>query len=272
MAPDPPKVSMLYRYSVAALVVAALITVGFFSKPRAEIYQLGSAFIAWLAKRHFLRERMQTAWVQATAPVLTSRGRVEFIFFLSATGGVLAAVQALASRDFGGLAWSLVIVAGSWGLRYALARADSHTLRRTVVAGAAALLLSLFMHYHDLALATRYGLLQALGRAGMALMAYLPACFIVEEVAFRGILFNALRGRSKAAAISAALFTSTLWGLWHLPVLDTHGSWSAIRVVVFVGLHSAVGVALCWLWSSTGNLLPCALAHAVLDAVRDAFL
>lgn len=63
---------------------------------------------------------------------------------------------------------------------------------------------------------------------------------------------------------------SALWGLWHLPV--SHGLPLPLQVVELVGVHVVLGVPLSLAWRRSRNLAGPALAHAVNDAVRNAFM
>ena len=58
------------------------------------------------------------------------------------------------------------------------------------------------------------------------------------------------------------------WGLWHLPVAS--GFPLPLLVAELVVVHVALGVGLSFSWRRTRNLGGPALAHAVIDAVRNA--
>jgi hypothetical protein len=47
---------------------------------------------------------------------------------------------------------------------------------------------------------------------------YFPATFLLEEVTFRGALDAHVHHDGETRGWQSAVFTSTLWGLWHLPV------------------------------------------------------
>jgi membrane protease YdiL (CAAX protease family) len=64
------------------------------------------------------------------------------------------------------------------------------------------------------------------------------------------------------------VFVSALWGLWHLPV--TSGFPLPLMVAELVVVHVLLGVGLSLAWRRTRNLGGPALAHAVIDAVRNA--
>ena len=100
---------------------------------------------------------------------------------------------------------------------------------------------------------------------------YFPASFLLEEVAFRGALDAHLHHPSEPGGWRSAIVVSVLWGLWHLPVAET-GLPFPLHLLQMVAVHVLLGVPLSMAWRRTGNLAGPALAHAVNDAVRNAFM
>lgn len=100
---------------------------------------------------------------------------------------------------------------------------------------------------------------------------YLPISFVVEEVTFRGALDAYVYRPEDKRGMGSAVALSFLWGLWHLPIVPLEGFWLlfALRLGCF---HTLVGVPLSMSWRIGGNLLVPAVAHAVLDGVRNAML
>ena len=107
-----------------------------------------------------------------------------------------------------------------------------------------------------------------------------PICFVIEEVAFRGILDSHIHQPdesgswlSKKSWLSAAL-VSILWGWWHLPILPSpHSTAGIIGLIVGLPLVSLVpGIAFSLFWRRTGNLAVPAFVHALIDAVRNVFV
>ncbi|MFJ3759519.1 CPBP family intramembrane glutamic endopeptidase [Streptomyces sp. NPDC090080] len=109
-----------------------------------------------------------------------------------------------------------------------------------------------------------------------ALVAVPVGTVLLEEIAFRGVLFALLR--RLRTATTAAVLSSVLFGLWHiLPSLDLdedkptlgavfgHSVTGAVLVDVGAVLFTAVaGCLLCWLRDRSGSLLaPMALHWAV---------
>jgi membrane protease YdiL (CAAX protease family) len=100
-----------------------------------------------------------------------------------------------------------------------------------------------------------------------SLLLYFPVCFTLEEVSFRGALDSHLA--PDGARWPSAILVSALWGLWHLPVVSTAGPRFAVLPNLLV-VHVAIGVPLSFAWRRSGNLAVPALAHATIDAVRNA--
>lgn len=99
---------------------------------------------------------------------------------------------------------------------------------------------------------------------------YFPATFLLEEVSFRGALDAHVHHEGERRGLMSALLISVLWGLWHLPV--SNGLPFPIQMGELVVVHILLGVPLSLAWRRTRNLSGPALAHAVNDAVRNAFM
>jgi membrane protease YdiL (CAAX protease family) len=101
---------------------------------------------------------------------------------------------------------------------------------------------------------------------------YFPAAFLLEEVAFRGALDAHVHNHRhhEQRGWRSAVFVSTLWGMWHLPV--SHALPLPQQAIELVAVHILLGVPLSFAWRRHRNLAGPALAHAVNDAVRNAFM
>jgi uncharacterized protein len=87
-----------------------------------------------------------------------------------------------------------------------------------------------------------------------------------EEIGWTGYAYP--RMRSRLGALGAGVTLGLLWGLWHLPVVDSlgaaspHGrSWLAF-FLAFVAVVAAIRVMIAWLYSNTGSVLLAQLLHA----------
>jgi len=95
---------------------------------------------------------------------------------------------------------------------------------------------------------------------------YFTVGFVIEEVTFRGALDSFVQD-SRAPGWLSASFVAVLWGLWHLPVMP--GAALPAAVLALALLHLVVGLGLAYAWRLGGNLAIPALAHALLDGVRN---
>jgi membrane protease YdiL (CAAX protease family) len=99
---------------------------------------------------------------------------------------------------------------------------------------------------------------------------YFPVTFLLEEVAFRGALDAHVHHDGEGPGWPSAILVSALWGLWHLPVAS--GLPFPMLLVELVVVHVVLGVPLSFAWRRTRNLAGPSLAHAVIDAVRNALM
>lgn len=87
-----------------------------------------------------------------------------------------------------------------------------------------------------------------------------------EEIGWTG--FACPRLSTRLGATRGALLLGLLWGLWHIPVVDSlgvaapHGSSWPWFFAAFVLLVMAVRLLICWLYSRTGSILIAQLMHA----------
>jgi len=97
---------------------------------------------------------------------------------------------------------------------------------------------------------------------------------VLEEVAFRGVLYGALRERWGPAA--AAVGSSAIFGLWHirptLQTLETNARGQSARrrraaVVAAVGTTAAAGLLFCWLRERSGSLVAPAMLHVATNSL-----
>ena len=102
---------------------------------------------------------------------------------------------------------------------------------------------------------------------------YVPVCFMLEEVVFRGVIDSHVFQPGDKGQWWTAFFVSTLWGWWHLPIVDTKGILPLMKLIVLLPcIHIAVGVFLSLSWRRSGNLAVPATVHAFIDAVRNMLL
>lgn len=229
-------------------------------------YVLASAPLA-VAAQLVRRRPLRAGWVR-DAPVLRITPGLVVLAGLLCLGPVAAAVAATQSHAGGTLAWvyAAVAAAGAVPAAYSMIAGGTRGLRRTVgltigMASIGALVLS------AVAL-TAPGHASAGGMAVAAVRSwalYFPACFLIEEYLFRGVLQDCLPPTRRAEAL-----VSALWGLWHLPLGYLAIGWAAVPYLVVA--HVAIGMPLAALTRRTGRLTDAAAVHAAIDAIRNAAL
>lgn len=106
---------------------------------------------------------------------------------------------------------------------------------------------------------------------------YLPVCFILEEVVFRGAidahLFTLSDQSPGRRGWRSAAYGSMLWGLWHLPLVPIDGAEALVAAAFSLAIvHMTVGIPLAFCWRRGGTLVLPAAAHALIDAYRNAVL
>ena len=187
-----------------------------------------------------------------------------------ATTPAYFAVGAFAAGDWSTFGWYLAAMAGAVAAAFSL-RASS--ILATVRAAALPLAIgavgmaTVFGAVH-LATGSALPATAALAALAKYTALYYPATFLLEEVAFRGAIDAHVHHDGDFGHWQSAVFVSALWGLWHLPV--SSGLPLPLLVVELVVVHVALGVGLSLAWRRTRNLGGPALAHAVIDAVRNA--
>ena len=114
--------------------------------------------------------------------------------------------------------------------------------------------------------------LAARASQGLAsLLLIVPVVFLLEEVAFRGAFDAHVYHPGEGRGVLTAVVVSALWGLWHVPLTLGQRHWWMLVPGLLVVLI-ALGVPLSLGWRRSGNLFVPGIAHALIDAVRNAFL
>lgn len=87
-----------------------------------------------------------------------------------------------------------------------------------------------------------------------------------EEVGWTGFAYPRMRARF--GALAGAVLLGLLWGVWHLPVVDSLGAASPhdgalpAFFAAFVAVVMAVRVLIAWVYANTGSVLMAQLLHA----------
>jgi hypothetical protein len=257
--------AMLRRWGEGIVFAATWTGLGWSLGIDANAYLLLGVPLTIAFQRYVRGEPLRAMWVREAPPL----GRWWIV--PTAVLGILPAVSLVGAIVYrrwiiGG--WMLAAVGGSVGAGYALMHLRRSAMRPFLMCQltAGAMGIGLAIAARAMAEIDRPPLLQ-MGLHDFLL--YLPACFALEEVSFRGALDAHLHRPGERFPLTSALLGSILWGLWHLPTLPVE-SRVPEAVIAMLGVHVLIGVPLAIYWRRSGNLAVPAFTHAMIDAVRNA--
>jgi hypothetical protein len=276
------------RYLVVFGVVAAWIVAGVALRLGPNAYLLLGVPLLLAFQLGVARRPLAELWFkQPSGPPLPWWGWLIAGVFMVTPGYAL--VHGWSRDDWALRLWTVCAAAGALPLSWSIARFSRPALKPLLLCFATAGVLglallvggSLFRH-HLLS-----GPAHSPWLVGVrSFLLYLPACFVLEEVFFRGGLDSYLDRPGDRAPWLSAAFVSALWGLWHLPsviarIPSIHAS-IGDPVVVFVILLGGVtvlplvycltGIPFSLAWRRSGLLFVPAVVHALIDAVRNGLL
>jgi len=260
------------RWIQSGLFLAVWMTLGWTLQLDANAYLLLGVPLVIAFQLLVRRERLVTLWVRRAAHFQLNRAGGMFALLFAATpawnlyrGGAAAPLM--------GQLWLLAALGGALGAGFALqnfnrqdGRALVYGLSTAGVIGCGFMLLS--------ALA-RGGLHPGWANVAVGLrsfLLYVPVCFALEEVAFRGLLDSHLHHPGDPQPGWSAVLLSCAWGLWHLPIMPLAGKPVAIVIGGLLLVQGLTGIYLSNTWRSCGNLLATAVIHAFIDAVRNGLM
>jgi CAAX prenyl protease-like protein len=239
----------------------------------------------------FIRRRpLQELWVRDAAPFRLGWAGIVIAALFAIVPGYELVVVAFPQRLWVIALWLLCAVAGAVFAAFALRQQHASATRRGLRGFIAAVLIGV-AYMAAFASARHHSIGFPLPKLFFLLkqfLAYFAVCFVLEEVAFRGAFDSHIyqpRSNGQAtgspwrtpandpAAISA-IFVSALWGVWHLPVVVSAPSASAIAAAIpaLIVPCTLVGVPLSFCWRASGTLVLPAAAHALIDAYRNTVL
>ena len=260
------------RYILVSLIVGLYIELGFLFHPDPNTYLLLGIPVTILFQITIARRPLRELWLRHGQPLLFDRWTAAWLL-LFLIGPVQAMLSGVEAGNLPIVIYGFAAMLGAGGAALAFRVLETSHLRQlglllllTIPIGLVRLLLQFSASQagiDDLAMGER------LGTGIQALLFYVPAVFIVEEVFFRGALDSYLHRDESGAGWVSAAFVSTLWGLWHMPIV---GPLSFSVVLLLVGAQLVMGLILSWLWRQTGNLALPGTVHAMIDAVRNALL
>jgi membrane protease YdiL (CAAX protease family) len=274
----PPATHPLRRCAEAAAFVGVWIAVGYIfglgdSTAGMNIYLLLTIPFVAAFQLVIRRQPLQHLWVRE-GPALTRRT-------ISITAALLLAIFPVYSIVYlidhsGGTAnilYCLASLIGAVGGGYALKHFGRLQLRSLLLCLATAGVIGVLLFTKSATATGKHPLASVWSDHDVSvffesLLTYLPALYVMEEVAFRGLLDSHVYHPGERHGILTAIFVSMLWGWWHLPI--TPGIPVIEAVFALLALQVPVGVFLSIFWRRSGNLAVPGTTHALIDSWRNA--
>ena len=268
--------SEAHRYAVVCAVIAGWMLLGYVLHTSGNAYLLLGVPLLWLFQRFVARRPLTELWFASSGSFT-----LPWWGWLVALGFMVLPVYNLLAGHAAGWdvrLWLVCAALGAVPLAWSLVRCTRAQWRELVLClamagtvGVLTVALGFFAHAHSGRTAP-VRVVEGL----RSLVLYLPVCFIIEEVFFRGGLDTYLtRGGTRSPWFSA-IFLSSLWGWWHLPIVSLGAEHRVAHLIVLVVMlplvHCSVGVFLSIFWRRSGLLLVPVASHAFIDAVRNALL
>ena len=228
----------------------------------------------------FVRKRpIKDLWVRGGPGLSLRTVSLKLAILLAIVPFVNLAVSVVKGQGIDYILFYLAAIVGAGAAAYALGQFRRETWRYLglclVTAGLLGVLLVIdaFSHSTALPIGGRLGPDALVGIEWLLL--YVPAVFMMEEVAFRGAIDSHVRHpdghrgfNSTVYGIASAIVVSVLWGLWHYPVVP-HASVVQVVATLLV-LQVAIGPFLSLFWRRSGNLMVPGFVHATVDSARNA--
>jgi len=241
--------------------VGVWMTLGFALRLDENAYLLAGVPLTAAFQLLVARRPLRALWLREPAGARRGLGWALVALALAAWPAVSLVRFALV-HQFEEVLWCAAAIAGAAAAALALCNRRAGFGREVLLCLATAGAVGVFF----VLTAARHAPSLAVGVSSLLL--YFPVCFVLEEVTFRGALDTHLEPAGRCNWETAVL-VGALWGAWHLPTVPGP-KLHALPGLLLVQI--AVGVPLSLFWRRSGNLAVPALTHAVIDAVRNAFL
>ena len=257
------------RAAVATLVIGGYMALGFVFGLGAEAYLLLGIPFSIGFQVLVVRRPLRSLWLRQ-APPMTFTPRSIVAIVVLAIAPAIVAMGGARDGDLALVGWGLAGMVGAVGAVYALRAMDRPairtTIRTTVITGA--VLVGIMVAYRLATGGFNGNVTAAITTTVISLATYLPVVFVLEEVLFRGLLDPYLHRSTPGPDRASALYGSALWGIWHLPVAFV--ALGVLTIPYLIAVHTILGYFLATSWRRTGNLAAPGIAHAVIDALRNA--
>jgi hypothetical protein len=274
VAAHPPQAvsvrSQIERRLVIVAFVALWMALGILLKLDANAYLLLGVPLTAGFQILVARRPIRALWVRDAPRIRVDRT------WLLATGAFAALpLYELTQAYRGGwivMGWYVCAILGAPAAAYAIQNWGHKTRRSVPVAVGMVVFVSALMSFMVVGRGVTTVLRGSVFvQAARWTLLYLPVCFMLEEVTFRGALDSYLWRPGEKKALYSAVELSFLWGLWHLPVVPIEGSLLSVALLLSC-FHLLPGIPLSLSWRTGGNLLVPAAAHAAVDGVRNGLL
>jgi hypothetical protein len=268
---------ILLRYIQAFLFVAIYIAIGFVFKLEANTYLFIGIPLTLMFQIFIRKQPIQTLWVREYSKFKLSKwGMMIAAAFIVLPVKIIIQMILHNKIDIITTLYMIVVIIGTIGVAYSISHFTKLTMRFLLLCIATAGILGIGLCVVT-AIARSMNLhkpIQPDLKVGIrSLLLYIPACFVIEEVVFRGLLDSHVHQPGQAKGIWSAIFISALWGLWHIPVVPTNSIGDLLIASVFlICVHTVIGIPLSIFWRKSGNLIVTSFTHSLIDAVRNALL
>jgi hypothetical protein len=265
------------RYIQAFIFVAIYIAIGIvlrLLKLNPNIYLFMGIPLTLIFQIFIRKQPIQTLWVREYSKFKLSKwGMLIAAAFIILPVKIITQMILHNKIDIIIILYMVVVIMGTIGLAYSISHFNKSTMRFLLfcIATAGILGIGLFVATTIAHSINLHKAIQPDFKVGIkSLLIYIPACFIIEEVVFRGLLDSHVYHPGQKKGIWSAVFISALWGLWHIPVAPVHGIWNLlITTAVLITVHTIIGVPLSIFWRKSGNLVVTCFTHSLIDAVRN---
>ena len=215
----------------------------------------------------FVHKRpIKDLWVRGGPGLSLRTVSLKLAILLAIAPFVYLAVYVVKGQGVDYILYALAAIVGAGAAAYALGQFRRETRRHLVLCLATAGLLvigprMIVARYDAPTVHPTGGNLGPDALVGIeSLLLYVPALFLMEEVAFRGAIDSHVRPAGERHGIGASVYgiasaivVSVLWGLWHYPITPHASVIEGVAEVL--PLQVAVGPFLSLFWRRSGNLM-----------------
>ncbi|MGP8216327.1 MAG: CPBP family intramembrane glutamic endopeptidase [Bacteroidia bacterium] len=272
--------AILIRHIQAFLFVVVYMAIWIVLKPlklNANIYLFIGIPLTLIFQIFIRKQPIQTLWVREYSKFKLSKwGMLIAAAFIILPVKIIIQMILHNKIDVITILYMVIVILGTIGLAYSISHFTKSTMRFLFlcIVTAGILGIGFFIATTIAQSINLHKTIQPNFKAGIkSLLIYFPACFIIEEVVFRGLLDSHVYHPGQKKGIWSAIFISALWGLWHIPVAPVNGIGNLlIQTAVLIGVHTVIGVPLSIFWRKSGNIVVTCFTHSFIDAVRNTLL